>query len=105
MHSFPYSRRPGTPADKMPDQCQNAVKSRRAHEAQQVASEMHAAFLQSNIGNTLPVLFETEEDGLWTGHSDSYVLVSAPGENLRGTVRQVLITESRGEVLFGHLAD
>jgi threonylcarbamoyladenosine tRNA methylthiotransferase MtaB len=105
MHIFPYSRRPGTPADKMPDQCQNAVKSRRAHEAQQVASEMHAAFLQSNIGNTLPVLFETEEDGLWTGHSDSYVLVSAPGENLRGTVRQVLITESRGEVLFGHLAD
>jgi threonylcarbamoyladenosine tRNA methylthiotransferase MtaB len=105
MHIFPYSRRPGTPADKMPDQCHNAVKSQRAHEAQQVANEMHSAFLQSNIGNTLPVLFETEEDGLWTGHSDSYVLVSAPGENLRGTVRQVLITESRGEVLFGHLAD
>jgi threonylcarbamoyladenosine tRNA methylthiotransferase MtaB len=105
MHIFPYSRRPGTPADKMPDQCQNAVKSHRAHEAQQVANEMHSAFLRSNIGNTLPVLFETEEDGLWTGHSDSYVLVSAAGEALRGTVRQVLITESRGEVLFGNLAD
>ena len=105
MHIFPYSRRPGTPADAMPDQCENAVKSRRAHEAQQVAEEMHQAFLEANLGQTLPVLFETEADGLWTGHSDSYVLVSAPGENLRGSVRQVLITERRGDQLFGHLAD
>ena len=105
MHIFPYSRRPGTPADAMPGQCENAVKSRRAHEAQQVAEEMHQAFLEANLGQTLPVLFETEADGLWTGHSDSYVLVSAPGENLRGSVRQVLITERRGDQLFGHLAD
>ena len=89
----------------MPGQCENAVKSRRAHEAQQVAEKMHQAFLEANLGQTLPVLFETEADGLWTGHSDSYVLVSAPGENLRGSVRQVLITERRGDQLFGHLAD
>ena len=37
MHIFPYSRRPGTPADKMPEQWDNATQSRRAHEAQQVA--------------------------------------------------------------------
>ena len=105
MHIFPYSRRPGTPADAMPNQCENAVKSRRAHEAQQVAEEMHQAFLEANLGQTLPVLFETEADGLWTGHSDSYVLVSAPGENLRGSVRQVHITERRGDQLFGYLDD
>ena len=105
MHIFPYSRRPGTPADTMPGQCENAVKSRRAHEAQQVAEEMHQAFLEESLGQTLPVLFETEADGLWTGHSDSYVLVSAPGENLRGSVRQVHITERRGDQLFGYLAD
>ena len=105
MHIFPYSRRPGTPADAMPGQCENAVKSRRAHEAQQVAEEMHRAFLEENLGQTLPVLFETEADGLWTGHSDSYVLVSAPGENLRGSIRQVRITELRDGQLFGHLAD
>lgn len=105
MHIFPYSRRPGTPADTMPDQCENAVKSRRAHEAQQIAAEMHQAFLTQNLGQTLPVLFETESDGCWIGHSDSYVLVSAPGEELRGSVRQVKITQVRGSQLFGHLAD
>ena len=49
--------------------------------------------------------YETQEDGLWTGHSDSYVLVSSPGENLRGQIRQVLISEVRGDQLFGHLDD
>lgn len=105
MHIFPYSRRPGTPADSMPGQLENAVKARRAHEAQQIARQMHLDFLRSCIGSRLSVLFETQEDGLWTGHSDSYVLVSAPGENLRGQIRQVLVSEVRGEQLFGHLDD
>ncbi len=105
MHIFPYSRRPGTPADSMPGQVENAVKARRAHEAQEVARQMHMDFLRSCIGSRLSVLFETREDGLWTGHSDSYVLVSSPGENLRGQIRQVLISEVRGDQLFGHLDD
>ena len=57
MHIFPYSRRPGTPADKMPQQCSRAVKERRAREAKAVAEEMKAAFLASCVGQTLPVLF------------------------------------------------
>ena len=38
MHVFPYSRRPGTPADKMPGQLTAAVKSRRAAEAHALPS-------------------------------------------------------------------
>ena len=105
MHIFPYSRRPGTPADSMPGQLENAVKARRAHEAQQIARQMHLDFLRSCIGSRLSVLFETQQDELWTGHSDSYVLVSAQGEALRGQIRQVLVSEVRGEQLFGHLDD
>ena len=105
MHIFPYYRRPGTPADSMPGQLENAVKARRAHEAQQIARQMHLDFLRSCIGSRLSVLFETQQDGLWTGHSDSYVLVSAQGGALRGQIRQVLVSEVRGEQLFGHLDD
>ena len=64
----------------MPGQCENAVKSRRAHEAQKVADEMHRDFMRGGIGQTQPVLFETEHDGVWTGHSDTYILVKARGE-------------------------
>ena len=101
MHIFPYSRRPGTPADKMPEQWDNATKSRRAHEAQQVAERMHLRFLEESVGQTLPVLFETEENGFCTGHSDTYVLVKAEGTKLRGTVKNVRISAVEGDRLVG----
>ncbi len=101
MHIFPYSRRPGTPADKMPGQCTNAVKQRRAADALSVCNEMHRSFLEACAGQTLPVLFETEKDGVSTGHSDTYVLVHAPGEGLRNRVCPVRITNTDGESLSG----
>ena len=103
MHIFPYSRRPGTPADKMPQQCSRAVKERRAREAKAVAEEMKAAFLASCVGQTLPVLFETQDGEFFTGHSDTYVLVRARGEKLRGRTLNVLITGTDGGVLTGEL--
>ena len=103
IHVFPYSRRPGTPADKMPDQCTHALKARRAHELQQAADEMRREFLSANIGRTLPVLFETEENGLWLGHSDTYMPVLAPGEGLRGQICPVWIESAGGEALKGRI--
>ncbi len=103
MHIFPYSRRPGTPADAMPEQCTRAVKARRAHEAQAAAERMHRAFLEESLGQTLPVLFETGEDGS-LGHSDTYVLVKVPERGLQGQLRQVHITGIDGERLVGELS-
>ena len=105
MHIFPYSRRPGTPADKMPVQHTSAVKSQRAHEADQVARKMHRKFMEESIGLVLPVLFETQEDGCSVGHSDTYVLVKAPGTGLRGQIKNVKITAAQGEKLLGQVLD
>ena len=102
MHIFPYSRRPGTPADKMPEQCTHAVKARRAHEAQAVAERMHRAFLEQSLGQSLPVLFETGEDGS-LGHSDTYLLVKAADTGLQGQLRDVRITGVDGDRLTGIL--
>ena len=103
MHIFPYSRRPGTPADKMPGQCQRAVKERRAHEAKLIAQEMKRAFLDASVGAVLPVLFETRDGECFTGHSDTYVLVRAEGEELRGKTLDVRITARDGEELVGEI--
>ena len=103
MHIFPYSRRPGTPADKMPQQCTRAVKAERAARAQKTCEAMHSAFLAGSIGQVLPVLFETEEDGFCTGHSDTYVLVSVPGTGLHNQTKNVKITGFHGENLTGEL--
>ena len=101
MHIFPYSRRPGTPADKMPGQCSNAVKAARAHEAQKIAAEMHRKFMEDSVGKVLPVLFETEEDGFSIGHSDTYLLVKIPGTGLRGQILNVRIRAAEEELLLG----
>ena len=103
IHVFPYSRRPGTPADSMPNQCTRALKAKRAHELQRAVDEMRAAFMAQSVGQTLPVLFETEEDGLWQGHSDTYLPVKAPGEGLRGQICPVRIDAVEGEALKGRI--
>ena len=103
MHIFPYSRRPGTPADKMPSQCANALKAARAHEAALVAEEMKQDYLRQSVGQVLPVLFETQEGECFTGHSDTYVLVRARGEELRGKTLDVRITGVEGDVLLGEI--
>ena len=103
MHVFPYSRRPGTPADKMPDQCPKRVKEERAHEAQRLCDTMHRDYLRACVGQTLPVLFESEEDGFCTGHSDTYMPVRVKGEGLRGQLHDVRIERIEGEFLVGSM--
>ncbi len=92
MHVFSYSRRPGTPADAMPDQVPKEEKEARAREAIALASELEARWLESRVGRTLPVLFEEEKDGLWQGHAPNYALVRAAGENLHNRLADVKIT-------------
>ena len=92
MHIFPYSRRPGTPADKMPGQHNNAPKDARSRAAIAVAEEMSRAYRESLIGTSQPVLFEEEEDGYYSGHAPNYVKVYYKGENLHNEVRQVTVT-------------
>ena len=103
VHVFPYSRRPGTKADAMPAQLSHKIKNSRAHEAQTAADRSRTAYLNRQIGRVLSVLFETERDGNWIGHSGNYCLVAAHGEHLHGVVRNVQITAVDGETLVGNI--
>ena len=104
MHVFPYSLRPGTRAAEMPGHLSRAVKEHRAAEAQAAAGEMRLAYLDAQIGQTLPVLFETEAGaGRWQGHSDNYCEVLAFGEKLHGIMKNVQITARDGEKIVGNI--
>ena len=92
MHIFPYSRRPGTPADKMPGQHHNATKEERSRAAIAVAEEMSKAYRESWVGRTLEVLFEEKDGEFYTGHAPNYVKVYAVGENLHNEIRAVTVT-------------
>jgi len=104
LHVFPYSRRPGTPADKLPGQLTSAVKNRRAHEAKAVSNETGRAFRAAGIGETLDVLFETGDGKGSLGHSDTYLLVRVREPGLHGQVRPVRILSAEEDgTLSGEL--
>ena len=104
MHIFPYSKRPGTPAAKLPGQVLNAVKEERAHRAAQIARTMQDAYLDRWVGETVPVLFEEEREGLWRGHTTRYCEVTVQSaQPLHNQLRQVRITGRDGGALQGVL--
>ena len=103
MHIFPYSRRPGTPADKMPGQHNNATKEARSRAAIAVAEEMNRAYRETLVGTVQEVLFEEESGEYYTGHAPNYVKIYAPGGNLHNEIRQVKITGLYQEGLVGEI--
>lgn len=105
MHIFPYSRRPGTPADKMPGQLGNAIKEQRSREAIAVAEEMSHAYRENLIGSTLEVLFEETNGSYFTGHAPNYVKVYAAGNCLHNEIRQVLVKEVFQDGVLGEILE
>ena len=101
MHIFPYSRRPGTPADKMPGQHDNATKEDRSRRAITVAREMNLAYRQSLIGTEQEVLFEETEAGFDTGHAPNYMKIYAPARGRHNETCSVKITGIHKDGLAG----
>ena len=100
MHIFPYSRRPGTPADKMPGQHPNAVKEDRSHRAIAVATKMSQSYREKFLGKQLEVLFEEQEGEFFTGHTPNYIKVYMQGENLHNQIRTVQATALHADGLL-----
>ncbi len=103
MHIFPYSRRPGTPADKMPGQHSNAVKEARSRDAIAVAERMSRTYRQDLAGKQVQVLFEQKDGAYFTGYTPNYVKVYAKGEDLHNTLWQVTVTEVYADGVLGIL--
>ena len=105
MHIFPYSRRPGTPADKMPGQHNNATKEARSRAAIAVAEEMSRAYRESWVGRNLEVLFEDTDGEYYTGHAPNYVKVYAKGENLHNEIHTVTVTGVYQDGVIGKMPE
>ena len=103
MHIFPYSRRPGTPADKMAGQHDNATKALRSRAAIASGKEMHLRYRESLIGTVQEVLFEEMDGKYFTGHAPNYVKIYAEGDDLHNKLRQVAITAIHSDGVIGNL--
>ncbi len=99
IHVFPYSRRSGTAADKMPDQVDEETKKARAASLIRLGNKLEIDFVQSIRGTVEAVLFESRADELSEGYTQHYVRVRAKAEP--GEVARVLITRTQGTTAYG----
>lgn len=75
-HIFPYSRRPGTAADRAPDQVSAEIKKKRAAIMAEYAERARQRFLNAQLGRTEKVLIETNSrNGLYEGYTPNYTQV------------------------------
>lgn len=93
-HVFPFSPRPGTPAERMPQVPREVVKSRAA-DLRARAATRRAVWLDSLVGETLPVL--AERDG--TGYAPNYARVALPDGTAAGDIIDVNVREVREGLL------
>lgn len=104
IHIFPYSRRKGTVADKMPGQLTQAEKARRCEIALGKMKEIRAKLMRDAVGEDVTVLFETYQDGYAVGHTDNFMEVRCQSERpLHGELHQVTLTETTGEYCIGSI--
>lgn len=104
-HVFPYSRRKGTAADKMEGHIDEHVKHERANIMIAHTLEQQRRFMQSQIGLTEPVLFETRsKDGMMEGYTKNYTKVRIKDDRiLSGEIYDVKLTEAYDDYCIGVL--
>ncbi len=113
--SFKYSPRPGTPAAEDENQIDDAVKAARLARLQGLLNEQQMAFNKSQIGRSLPVLFDkpgkkggqiSQISGRSPYSQPVHVGVDeAFFEGLRGRILPVTITAAHANSLSGELGD
>ena len=74
LGAFAYSPEEGTPAERMPDQIDEAVKLKRLDQLMMLQQSVSMEINESRIGETCEVLVDGCEDGRWYGRS----LLEAP---------------------------
>ena len=102
IHAFPYSRRSGTVADRMPGQIDEGVKHARTNKLIGLGNKLEEEFVKGLIGSVQSVLFEVEAgEDLAEGYTGQYVRVRAKAAP--GSIRKVLLTGAEGALAHGEI--
>ncbi|MEE0943930.1 MAG: tRNA (N(6)-L-threonylcarbamoyladenosine(37)-C(2))-methylthiotransferase MtaB [Clostridia bacterium] len=105
-HIFKYSRRKGTPADKMPDQVSPEIKEKRSKQLINLTLESNNQFLASQLNKRTEVLFETRNGDYMEGKTENYCTVYVKtDEELTGQYRHVIPTEIKKSILYAYITE
>ena len=108
LHVFPFSRRSGTVADKMPNQVDPQIKKERVKTLIALSNELANNYAKKFENKELEILFETYDPktGLIVGHAPNYMKVAAKGEKkYLNTIKKVIIDKRGYPLNYGHLKE
>ena len=103
-HIFKYSERRGTAAARLPDKVGPDTMARRSAQLHRLGAAKLQAHSEKFLGRTPNVLFESCEEGYWTGYTGNYLRVAVRSkEYLTNLIRAVRLDHAAGEIMLGTL--
>ncbi len=104
-HVFKYSEREGTAAVRMGEKVSEEEKGRRNAVVRALSGRKLTEFHGKYAGTAVEVLFESEENGLWSGYTGNYISVAVGYDDiLENELREVVLGRSCGDFMTGELA-
>jgi threonylcarbamoyladenosine tRNA methylthiotransferase MtaB len=93
VHTFRYSRRKGTRADRMENQLEEGIKSERSEMVRRLSAENRIRYMESMVGKQQRVLVEKVDGcGMARGYGEHYLPVRFPTrDSLRNRFEQVVL--------------
>ena len=107
IHTFPYSIRKGTIAEKLSGHLDEKIKEERAGVIKKISAQKFEEFQKSNIGEILDVLIEKHLDkktGLYKGVTANYLNVLMQNGEFN-TLKKVKIIGLENEKLLGEIVE
>jgi len=102
-HVFPFSERPGTPADDLPFEIPPEIRDERARDLADLANYKRSRFAKTFVGKTVEMIVEGKDR--CTGWTGEYLPCEAMGSAPRKSLVRVLVTKTKEDRLEGRIVD
>jgi threonylcarbamoyladenosine tRNA methylthiotransferase MtaB len=102
IHVFPYSLRQETEAARLPQKVSAQVKKERSRQMLALAGESVRNFSRRFFGEAMPVLWEKQSEGIWSGLTDNYIKVyTRSDEELSNQLLPAKLVDIWGDGMWG----
>jgi threonylcarbamoyladenosine tRNA methylthiotransferase MtaB len=103
-HVFKYSEREGTAALRIPGKVDGLEKNRRSAIIRRISGQKLNELHEKYLGKTVEVLFESGENGHWSGYTGNYIRVTVVSDDtLTNQVMPLRLDSTHGDFAMGTL--
>ena len=103
IHTFPYSKREGTPASTMPNQVDGNIKKKRVKQILELSNNLENNYYKKYIGKTLEGVTELKKDGTIIVHTSNFIPVKIKEHISNNKIVKIKIIDINNLEVIGEL--